>query len=263
MKANDFSKASMKKIKKNINSGYQRIISRSLFKDDGSFSIWGDSGESNIWLTAYIVKLLSKAKHVISINDKYIKNSLDFLLKQQKPDGKFESSSHISHYSSEEAASATPLTAFVISAFLESGYLKSSTKYTEVVKKGMDFISGNAIDIKENFPEAITAYTASLYTEQFKSNVSENFLYSILNDLLGSAKEDGEEIFWFNEKKRSDSEDLSSIHIEIASYAMMALQRTDKKSNPQYSQHALKVMKWLMTKKNSNGGFFSTYDTGE
>lgn len=267
IKSIGISKNELKQIKRNINSGYQRIISRSLFQDDGSFSIWGDTGESNIWLTAYMVKLLSKAKTVISVNDKYIKNSLNFLTEHQKPDGQFESISHISHYSSDDATSSIPLTAFVISAFLESGYFNMSTKYTEVVEKGIKFIKRSLSDIKEIqiFPEAISAYVLALYNEQLKSIENEKFFHIILDDLLNFAQDNEQEIFWFNKKRgRSiESEDFTSIHIEIASYAMMALQRTDKKSNPIYSQKALKVMKWMMTKKNSKGGFYSTYDTGE
>lgn len=255
----------LKKIIKNVKFGYQRIIERSLFKDDGSFSIWGESGESNIWLTAYIVKLLSRAKHVIKINDKYIKNSLDFLAQHQRDDGRFESKSHISHYSSNNSSSSIPLTSFVISSFLESGYVNTAEKYRNIVDKGINFIFRSAVKIDENFARAIASYAVSLYNSQYKTDKSADFLHGILGDLLRNGEDSSDTIHWLNERStgRNIQEIHSSIHIEIASYAMMALRRADNSTHPEFSQAALKVVKWMMEKKNSNGGFESTYDTGK
>lgn len=255
---------SLKRIKNAISSGYQRMMARSLFKEDGSFGIWADGGESNIWVTAYMVKLLGKARRVISIKDKHIKESLEFLVKHQKDDGRFECVSHISHYSSNDAGTSIPLTSFVINSFIdENGYVDKSIQNKNVVQRGIDYILANFSKISNNFESAIAAYTIASYNTHFKTDKTDKLLYGMLDDLLSNARETNNEIFWFIKRGNTSNEEFSSVHIEIASYALMAFRRTDRKAKPKYIQAAFKVMKWLMSRKNSNGGFESSYDTGE
>lgn len=254
----------LKRIKNAVNIGYQRFIARSLFKSDGSFAVWADDGESNIWVTAYMAKLLSRAKRVIELDDKYIKSSLDFLKNHQKSDGRFECYSHISHYSSDNAGDSIPLTSFVISSFMENiYYVKNTPKYKNVIEKGVDFILQGSSNISDNFESSITAFTMASYNIYYTTNETDKLLYGMLDDLLSNAQETKTEIFWFNKRRLKGTEEISSIHIEIASYALMALRRTDQKSKPKYFQAAFKVMTWLMSQRNENGGFESSYDTGE
>lgn len=254
----------LKRIKNAVHTGYQRFIARSLFKNDGSFAIWADDGESNIWVTAYMAKLLSKAKRVIKLDDKYIKSSLDFLINHQKSDGRFECYSHISHYSSDNAGDSIPLTSFVISSFMENiDYVKITQKYKNVVEKGVAFILQGSPNISDNFESSIAAFTMASYNIYYKTNETDKRLYGMLDDLLSNAQETKSKIFWFNKRGLKQAEEISSIHIEIASYALMALRRTDQKSKPKYLQAAFKVMTWLMSQRNANGGFESSYDTGD
>jgi uncharacterized protein YfaS (alpha-2-macroglobulin family) len=75
-----------------ISKGYQNILQ--IIQKDGSFSFWSssensDQSSSNVWLTAYISKLLILAKNYIKNEDKTLIKALDYLKKQQQKEGGF------------------------------------------------------------------------------------------------------------------------------------------------------------------------------
>lgn len=82
-------------IKTNINSGLQKILQ--IARSDGSFNFWEDSDDSNVWLTAYISKLIIMTQEQISIRnrkiEKVLKNALDFIKRKQTGDGGFKDDS--------------------------------------------------------------------------------------------------------------------------------------------------------------------------
>lgn len=263
----------------NINYGYQKIVLKNDSYIDSYRSMWGshqdlskskgqhklgDGGKSDyqIWNTAYLVKLLSAANHITSTNSKYVIKSLDYLKNLQKnsshhkENGSFDDRVHIPYYSSKnEPSSKVPLTAFTISAFLEN---KQFDDYTDTIRRGVNYLKSEIVNLKKNFEKAIVAYTLILNQEKFKTNETQELISEILDELVKSANYIGnDKMFWV--ENRTDI--MNPVNIETASYAMMALLRSG--NDNKYMSYAFKVMNWLMSVKNSVGGYSASHDTGE
>lgn len=246
--------ATKERIKTQISAGYQKILAQ--IKTDGSISLWNESENDRTWLTAYLVKLLTKAKDLIdSFNSKILYNAINFLLKHQNENGSFQGESvNNYYYMKSESQKAIPLTAFVISALIESDY-GSEDDNKKSIEKGVEYLQDNIIDIKDPYTIAITAYALI----QWHSS-NETILESLLQKLnTESSSPQKGQIFWYKEKIK---ETIYSYHIETAAYALMTfMKREEKKSETRYLETAIKIMNWMMTNKNPNGGFYSTVDT--
>jgi hypothetical protein len=69
-----------------LNTGYQKLLT--LSNSNGYYSFW-QGYEPNIWLTAYIAKLLFHIKDYQKINPKLISDALTYVARKQNPDGSF------------------------------------------------------------------------------------------------------------------------------------------------------------------------------
>lgn len=251
-------------IEGHMSAGYQRITAaHNLFKQDGSISVWGEKDGSSLWVTAYMVKILTRAKHLIkTIDDKKTSNALNFLKSKLKTNGEFgDSSQHKYYYLTTETQSGVPLTAFIVSAFLESDY---SDDFRATIKSGVDFVLGKSSAMTDNFEKSITAYMLSLYLKRFPSSnegVNDAFNH-VMESLLDSADYSmNNKAFWYRKNSR---ETISSVHIETASYALMAfLASRESAKHAAHLEMTMKIANWLLSQKNPNGGFKSTFDTGE
>jgi CD109 antigen len=125
--------------KQNIIYMFERELRFS--RKDGSFNIDNDSNDSgSTWLTAFILKSFVQAKQYLpdDIDDSVINKAAEFLRAQQKDDGGFEEKSPINDRSIRGGLSGrTPLTAYVISALIES---KLVTKGN--VRKALAYLEG-------------------------------------------------------------------------------------------------------------------------
>jgi hypothetical protein len=135
------------------------------------------------------------------------------------------------------------LTAFVLINFLESSYKE---KYKETIDKSLKYIKEQTVYIQSNYEIAITTYALSLLEETERKNYD-----NYLTELIGSAVDTGNKMFWENDIDRS-------LKIQTASYGAMAiLNFNQSESEVQVS----KTLKWLITQRNGLDGFYSTTDT--
>jgi A-macroglobulin TED domain len=86
-------------IKQYIDAGFQKILQ--IVRNDGSFSFWenldenGVPAKSNVWLTAYISKLIIMSRDYVKNNqvENVLINALDFIKNQQTSEGRFQDDS--------------------------------------------------------------------------------------------------------------------------------------------------------------------------
>lgn len=229
-----------------------RVIENARIHKDGSFSTWAEKTNERAWITSYFVKLLSRAKKIISIEDSRIVKALKFLKSIQKSDGSFDEKTINYVYMTSNVQSPIPLTAFVISAFLESEH---ASEYQEVVDKGISYLEKRIVNMTDNYEMALSAFTLSLKDPSSKNTQSS------LTYLERRAEKHAEKMFWYKTNARDSH--IGSIHVEIASYAMMAFMNSAKANaiNSNHQTVALKIMNWLISVRNPIGGFFSTVDT--
>lgn len=227
-----------------LSTGYQQILARK--ESDGSYRLWGNRGDKNVWLTAYVAKILTHARNIISVNDKYIIDALNYLKMQQKPDGSFPETSQQSYFMKTKTQFGVPLTAFVAIAFLEQDQIIQK-KFEPVIDRALNYIVRKSVEVEDNFAIAITAYAFALNrhrsTEDFLSELKAN---AIVHD---------NKMYWNREMRTVRSSESPSISVEIASYAIMAFVTANR------ALEAIPIVNWLITQRSSAGGFHTTTDT--
>lgn len=258
---------------KNVQLGYEKIVKKSQIGTQGdgwSQSYWNsytgmESGQFKlmdnhhtvvrgdaVWNSAYFSKLLSIAKTTASIDDKYIVRLLNFVKTRQQSDGSFHDQVHISYYCSHTTGNRVPITAFVVSAFLEHS---DSSPYKSDIDLGIQYLNQTVPTMKDSFHKAITAYAISLHVSKYKSKLAENekLLLKMLDDLvLVADSSDRSKMYW--------PQSSAAVQVETAAYVLLAM---IKSGNTKYMEPILKIMNWLLSRKNSYGGYTSTHDTGK
>jgi hypothetical protein len=77
------------KAQRYVKAGYERLLN--YRKEGGSFSYWGH-GNQDLALTAYALHFLNDASDVIEVDEEIVKETRDWLIRQQLPDGSWGSS---------------------------------------------------------------------------------------------------------------------------------------------------------------------------
>jgi len=234
-----------------LRAGYAKALSCKTAKS--GFSIWTSyKNMDSIWLTAYFVKCLIKAKKYIAVDEKTIKSSLSYLKNKQATNGSFSDfRAAVITYQSLQAQDPLniPLTAFTAITFMEDPEYKKDCKVH--IDRALNYIDSNIADISNNYGMAIAAYALQLGKHDSARDV--------LDTLKDNAIIENDRMHWdveFNVRRSAkDKFSPRGAQIELAAYALMAFVEAGE------PDVAVKVMNWLITKRNSNGGFESTHDT--
>lgn len=241
-----------RKAKRFLEIGYERQLSYK--HKDGSYSAFGSSSTKfgSTWLTAYVARSFHQAKPYTFIETNIIEAALDFLVSTQQDNGSFKENGKLfdhRHASGEDKGVA--LTAFVILAFLENK--ESLPKYDDCLNKGLQFLAENIETINDLYAESISTYALSLACHE---SVEE-----ALKQLDNKATKESDKKSWILPKKEEDLKAKrwcwwpQTHDVEVTSYAFLSF--ADKQSVEQM----LPTIKWLISQRNSMGGFASTQDT--
>jgi len=230
----------IEKAKKFMKAGYERQ-EQNYRHEDGSYSIWGpkdEDAEGSVWLTAFVVKSFSQAINYIDIDQNKLRQSYQWLLRQQNPEGCFVNSGF--SYSLDRGSN-TALTASLAIAQLESNF-KNDIAIPQAIKC-----------LEENVKDDSSVYVKALATYAFTLSGNKELAEKWGKGLLESAETDQPgKMYW---KAKSDSIVVTSEDVEISAYNVLTLIEFNK------LPEALMVIKWLATQRNSYGGFKSTQDT--
>ena len=180
------------------------------------------------------------AKHWTNVNDKRIVEALKFLKSEQNSDGKFKEYGKVSYAKIQTNSSeGIPLTAFTLIAFLESNDYKDD--YKEVIDKSLTYIDQKINSIDDSYTLAIASYALALGG---KTESAKNVLEKLKNKAFA---ERGKRMFWTASSKETT--------IEIAAYAILAHVKLG------LSEQAIPIVNSLVSKRNPEGGFYSSHDT--
>ena len=229
-----------------LQTGYNQVLERK--NRDGSFNLWGYQKSDSIWLTAYILKCLGHVKHFISVNDIHIYDAMTFLASKQSANGDYVEHGPLSNRRIQGGVKDNvALVAFVAVSFLENKDYK--VKFQIVIDKALSFVDKNVIRFNNNYAFAMTAYALVL------GNRTESV--AILAYMKNHAIVEEGKMFWENEigVPRSECDTSLPLKIETAAYALLAF----LKSGDELS--AISIMNFLISKRNVDGGFYSTQDT--
>ena len=238
----------------NIESGYQRELTYK--REDGSFSAFGSSDKSgSTWLTAFVLKSFIQAKPLVGIDQKVIDKSVEWLLKQQKPDGSFNEPGEVHHKAMQGGSSgnAAALTAFVLIAILQDKTAKRERRAE--ISRAESFIWNEFTSSRNPYDLAIITHALHLADSPYRDNA--------FNRLMGFAKKSSDYIWWEEDREVTNKTDKQSAHffypnsndVEMTAYSLLTLVAKSDLEN------AVPVLRWLISKQNSNGGYSSTQDT--
>ncbi|VDI01862.1 CD109 antigen [Mytilus galloprovincialis] len=253
-KSNQYSEEMKQKLTVYMEKGYQNELRYQ--RTDGSFSAFGNSDSyGNMWLSAYVIKTFQKAKTHVFIDDNVIIKSVKWIISHQLPDGSFPGSMY-TYYMQDKTANEISLTAFVLIALQENLHLQGMThSITDAVTKAQHYLETNIYTVNDIYCLAITSYALTIRNS--------SYFDAVFNKLGTHAVEKDDMKYWTYASSSSSNENsgsspsvhATSIDIETSAYALLAY---TGRNLPLDGYH---VLKWIITQRNSNGGFASSQDT--
>nr|XP_022338178.1 CD109 antigen-like [Crassostrea virginica]XP_022338179.1 CD109 antigen-like [Crassostrea virginica]XP_022338180.1 CD109 antigen-like [Crassostrea virginica] len=260
------------KIIQNIKLGYQRELN--YRRNDGSFSAFGMSDASgSTWLTAFVLKSFAEIDRMLpNLVDPSVMDLATAWLNFQVNDrGGVNEPGRVIHTEMQGSISNSreKLSAFVLSCYAE---------VVDVYRLGPNFMEAQkkmlAIEtlLKGSIPSAVTnPYYSSLLTyalavdgssptvvakltQQLMDNATAFLDGAIEMKCLGENCGEGEEEP-VSLRRGYINRDSSPSSIEMTGYLILSLMVTNQ------SKEALPFVRWLNSKRNSLGGWYSTQDT--
>jgi CD109 antigen len=235
-------------------TGYQRELT--YRRTDGSFSAFGMNDPSgSLWLTAFVMKSFAQAKNIIYIDDSIISIAEQWIISHQNSDGSFDAVGFVHHQEMLGGMKGKDaLTAYTAVALMEAGETSASSKaisYLETQLSGMT----------DPYAVALTTYALEL-----AQTAKHEEAY---NKLMTLAKEDENGLHWGSDIVEPEpltggnggmmpafQPDVNrSASIETTAYAALALIQGGDTFN------SSRAAKWLVSKRNANGGYGSTQGT--
>ncbi|XP_062608648.1 CD109 antigen-like [Saccostrea cucullata] len=250
------------KIVTNINRGIDNELRWQ--KSDGSFSVWGNRDRhGSTWLTSFVLLCFHQADSFVPVDKDIFTRGINWLLNKQNIDGSFQEHGYVIHYQMQGGvrASRATITAYVLLTLLENKDIREYRKKMAIAKrKAGQYLTRSSVmrDLKNtNHGMAFTSYVLQKAGYQRKARQ----LYATLK---GRSKESGDYLFWQDNGSKVYKQKLSwqapnprarPIDIETSAYALLYL------SERRDITEGMKIMKWLVSQRNPQGGFTSTQDT--
>ncbi|NXK51540.1 CO4 protein, partial [Chauna torquata] len=230
---------------KMIEKGYTRLLE--FQKTDGSYGAFKTT-PSSVWLTAFIVKVLTRCKEYISVEDSHIRNSITYLLVQQQADGSFHDHHPVLDRTMQggigSAEENLALTAFVTIALQQTLQVyKASPDVVQAVRGAVTYMKNQLSRSSNCYSTAIAAYALTLVqSDSEEAQLAKEKLRSC--SVFDAVKQ---QRYWGNGN--------NTVSVETTAYALLqTLLLRDM-------EYARPIATWLTEKRNYGGGYCSTQDT--
>ncbi|XP_051162274.1 thioester-containing protein 1 allele S3 isoform X1 [Leptopilina boulardi] len=231
--------------------GYQQELT--YRHNDGSFSAFGEADASgSTWLTAFVAKSFYHAKKYIDIEKQIIFDALQWLADKQDVNGSFPEVGKVSHQDMQGgAAKGLALTAYTLITFLENK--ETMNRYQNTIYSGVKYITENLDDLDDVYALSLCTYVLNL-----AKNMYEDTAFYALEKKAMEDKQHGTK--WWSKPVPKDDKNPwyslpRSVDVEMTSYVLLTYLQKNLVTD------AIPLMKWLVTQRNSEGGFASTQDT--
>lgn len=214
-----------------ISYGYQRELR--YRHQDGWFAAKVRPGvEGSLWLTSYCLSVFSKARQFATIDENILSSAAQWIINHQKADGGWQPVGFVHNQRLFGGLSGDyALTAFVTLAL--AGYLGTTDA---ILNRARLYLETHLADAESPHSIAMGAYALAL----LESPAAEQAL-DRLQSLAQTSEEGG--IYW------------EPVPVETTGYASLACNEGGR------LVPATAAASWLVTQKNSRGGFGNTQDT--
>ncbi|NXW89173.1 CO4 protein, partial [Alopecoenas beccarii] len=227
-----------------IEKGYTRLLQ--FQKVDGSYGAFKKT-PSSVWLTAFIVKVLTRCKDYISVQDSHIHNSISYLTNQQQPDDSFHDHHPVFDRTMQggigSAEEDLALTAFVTIALQHTLQVYESPDVVQVIRRAVAYMKNQLSKNTDCYSTTITAYALTLVnSDSEEAKFAKEKLRGC--SVLDAAKQ---QRYWGNGN--------DAVSVETTAYALLqTLLLKDM-------EYARPIATWLTERRNYGGGYCSTQDT--
>lgn len=192
--------------------------------------MWKNTKSDSVWLTSYILQLLSDAREFIEVDEKLIEDSIKYLEWKQGIDGSFDDKNVGNYRNLVPALSKTYLTSFVA-----LGLIKNYSVTKSSVDKAVNYLINQSNNMEYDYDLIIAAYALTLANKKYEAD-----------KLFKKIKRN---------YKTVTHPDKEAMFIEIASYdTLLNLHKNN-------IMEALEAVKWLINHRVKNGGFPSSFDS--
>ncbi|XP_029436364.1 alpha-2-macroglobulin-like protein 1 isoform X2 [Rhinatrema bivittatum] len=237
-----------------LETGYQRQLNYK--HDDGSYSAFGKSDpEGNTWLTAFVMKTMSRGPPYIFVPDEIIQQGVNWLKSHQMPNGCFQSVGKLFHTAMKGGVDdAISLSTYITGALLEMGRSSSDP----ITASALSCLKAAAGNVSSMYTQAMMAYVFTLAMEK-------ELRQTLLEKLEKQAMKSGGQMHWEPITRPVQEKDVywykaPSTEVETTAYCLLAYV-----SNPEIPKadvgKATEIVSWLSKQRNAFGGFSSSQDT--
>ena len=232
-----------------VQQGYQRELGYQ--REDGGFSAFGNSDtDSSTWLTTFVMRTFQAAqKHVgTNLDRQPIERAWEFLRRQASKDGLFTEPGKEIHTSMKGGAgSDLNLAAYIYTTAAESNRQLGNYQLTKekLVEAGRNS--------RDPYQLALIAYALSIKDADKADG------RPVYDRLLSFARQDVDLTYWTPENDQSEIDEYSQkgpTQIETSAYALLTALNYNG-----VNDKTIQIGRWLMSQRNSLGGFASTQDT--
>ncbi|KFP80014.1 Complement C4, partial [Acanthisitta chloris] len=227
-----------------IEKGYTRLLE--FQKADGSYGAFKRT-PSSVWLTAFIVKVLTRSSEYIDVQDSHIRNSISYLVNQQQADGSFHDHHPVLDRMMQggigSAEEDLALTAFVTIALQKTLEVYKSFDVVQVIRRAVAYMKNQFSGTTDCYSTAITAYALTLVQSD-----SEEAQF-VKEKLRGCS------VFDTAKQQRYWGNGNDAISVETTAYALL---QTLLLKDMEYTRP---IATWLTERRNYGGGYCSTQDT--
>ncbi|NXG11395.1 CO4 protein, partial [Sakesphorus luctuosus] len=227
-----------------IEQGYTRILE--FQKVDGSYGTFKRT-PSSVWLTSFIVKVLTRCREYINVQDSHILNSISYLVDQQQADGSFHDHHPVLDRSMqggiELAEEDLAMTAFVTIALQQTLRVYQLPDVVQAIRRAVAYMKNQLSRNTDCYSTVITAYALTLAQSESEED---QFVKEKLRDcsVFDTAKQ---QRYWGNGN--------DAVSVETTAYALL---QTLLLKDMEYSRP---IATWLTERRNYGGGYCSTQDT--
>ncbi|NXX73632.1 CO4 protein, partial [Urocolius indicus] len=227
-----------------IEKGYTRLLE--FQKVDGSYGAFKTT-PSSVWLTAFIVKVLTRCKEYINVQDSHIQNSVSYLISQQQVDDSFHDHHPVLDRTMQGGIRSDEedlaLTAFVTIALQQTLQHYESPDVVRVIRGAVAYMKNRLSRTTNCYSAVITAYALTLV----QSNSEEA--------QFAKEKLRGCSVFEAAKQQRYWGNGNDAVSVETTAYALLqTLLLKDM-------EYARPIATWLTERRNYGGGYCSTQDT--
>nr|XP_026646509.1 complement C4 isoform X2 [Zonotrichia albicollis] len=227
-----------------IEKGYTRLLE--FQKDDGSYGAFKRT-PSSVWLTAFIVKVLTRSREYFGIQDSHISNSISYLVTQQQGDGSFHDHHPVMDRKMQGgiklAEDDLAMTAFVTIALQQTLRVFPSPDVARVITRAVAYMKNQFSRNTDCYSVAISAYALTLVRSDSEEA---QFVKDKLRN-CSTFDEAKQQRYWGNGN--------NAVSVETTAYALLQTLLLDD------MEYARPIATWLTERRNYGGGYCSTQDT--